>query len=111
MLSDPGEQRGACLNALLCVDFCSVKNIVYPIITFEAPQLQLSLAAYYLDYSVLNLWDYPRRPRVLYPVAGLSCWSGTLTRWNSRPCLAALTPLNFALNLEIHHLYAGFVSR
>ncbi len=40
---------------------------------------------------MLGLCDYPRRPRVLYPAAGLPYWSGVHTRWNTRPCLAALT--------------------
>jgi hypothetical protein len=39
---------------------------------------------------VLDLWNYSRRPRVLYPVAGLPCWSGIHTRWNMRPCPATL---------------------
>jgi hypothetical protein len=30
---------------------------------------------------VLNLWDYSRRPRVLYPVAGLPCRNGIHTHW------------------------------
>ena len=61
--------------------------------TFEAQSLQLTLTAYCLDRPVLNLWNYSRRPRVLYPAAGLPYWSGTCTRWNTRPCLAALTPI------------------
>ena len=65
----------------------------FPLITFEAQSLQLSLTAYCLDLPVLSLWSYPRRPRVLYPAAGLPYWSGTSTRWNTRPCLAALTPI------------------
>ena len=40
---------------------------------------------------MLGLCDYPRRPRVLYPAADLPYWSGVHTRWNTRPCLAALT--------------------
>ncbi|MFH1931204.1 MAG: hypothetical protein ABIN18_06400, partial [Pseudomonadota bacterium] len=47
-----------------------------------------------LDRPVLNLWNYSRRPRVLYPVAGLPCWSGIHTRWNMRPCPAALNGYN-----------------
>ena len=39
---------------------------------------------------MLNLWDYSRWPRVLYPVAGLPYRRGTSTRWNKRPCPAAL---------------------
>jgi hypothetical protein len=61
--------------------------------TFEAQSLQLALTAYCLDRPVLNIWSYFRRPRVLYPAAGLPYWSGIRTRWNTRPCLAALTPV------------------
>ena len=99
MLSDPGEQRSTYLNALLYIDFCRVNSIVLPIVTFEAQSLQLALTAYCLDPSVLSLWSYPRRPRVIYPAAGLPYWSGTLTRWNSRPCLVALTPFKSFLGL------------
>lgn len=60
--------------------------------TFEAQSLQLTLTAYCLDRPVLNLWNYFRRPRVLYPATGLPYWNGIRTRWNTRPCLAALTP-------------------
>jgi len=67
-------------------------------VTFEAQLLQLTLTAYCLDRPVLNLWNYSRRPRVLYPAAGLPYWSGIPTRWNTRPCLAALTPLFAALS-------------
>jgi hypothetical protein len=53
---------------------------------------QLTLTAYCLNRPVLNLWNYFRRPKVLYPAAGLPYWNGISTRWNIRPCLAALTP-------------------
>ena len=81
----------SCLNALLYIDFCWVDRIVLPIVIFEAQLLQLTLTANCLDHPVLNLWNYFRRPRVLYPAAGLPYWSGIRTRWNIRPCLAALT--------------------
>ncbi|MFH1934394.1 MAG: hypothetical protein ABIN18_22835, partial [Pseudomonadota bacterium] len=53
-----------------------------------------------LDRPVLNLWNYSRRPRVLYPVAGLPCWSGIHTRWNMRPCPAALNGYVFSRRLN-----------
>ena len=76
----------------------------FPMKTFEAQSLQLTLTAYCLDCPVLNLWNYSRRPRVLYPAAGLPYWSGIHTRWNIRPCLAALTPviLQLCRNLGIY---------
>ena len=101
MLSDPGEQRSTYHIALLYIDFCRVNSIVLPFVSFEAQSLQLALTAYCLDPSVLNLWSYLHRPRVLYPAAGLPYWSGILTRWNSRPCLAALTPVISRGNLAI----------
>ena len=73
-----------------------MNSIVLPNNAFEAQSLQLTLTAYCLDRPVLNLWNYFRRPRVLYPAAGLLYWNGTCTRWNTRPCLAALTKRLFA---------------
>ncbi len=58
---------------------------------FETQSVQLTLTACCLDPSVLNLWDYSRQSRALYPVAGQPCRDGTYTHWNKRPCPAALT--------------------
>jgi len=69
-------------SALHCVDFQLSKTVVLPVYKhFEALSVQLSLTACCLDPSVLNLWDYSRRPRVLYPVAGLPCRNGIHTHW------------------------------
>ena len=56
----------------------------------EALSVQLAFTACCLDPPVLDLWDHSLRPKVLYPVAGPPCRSGNLTRWNTRPCPAAL---------------------
>ena len=61
-----------------------------------------SLTACCLDPPVLDRWDYSRRPRVLFPVAGLPCRCGLLSRRNTRPCPAALTP---AFLFSERHLY------
>jgi len=62
----------------------------FPFSAFEALSVQRLLTAWCLVPSVLNLWDYSRRPRIHYPVTGLPCRSGILTHWNIRPCPAAL---------------------
>ena len=58
--------------------------------TYEAKSLQLTLTACCLAPIVLNIWSYLRLPDVCYPVADLPCRGGSLTRWNYRPCSAAL---------------------
>ena len=58
--------------------------------SFEAKSLQLSLTACCLARTVLNIWSHLRLPDVCYPVADLPCQDGSLTRWNDRPCSAAL---------------------
>jgi hypothetical protein len=65
------------------------ESVTLPIVVFEAQYVQLMLTACCLGSPVLNLWDYSRRPRVLYPVAGQPCRNGIHTRWNIRPCPAA----------------------
>ena len=89
MLSDPGETGSTDHLVLRYGDFRRVKGVVSRMVTFEAQSLQLALTAYCLDPLVLNLWGHPRRPKVLFPVAGLPCRSGVLTRRNTRPCLDA----------------------
>jgi len=59
----------------------------------EALSVQLAFTACCLDPPVLDLWDHSLRPKVLYPVAGPPCRSGNLTRWNTRPCPAALSTI------------------
>ena len=64
--------------------------------SYEAKSLQLTLTACYLAHTVLNIWSYLRLPGACYPMADLPCRDGILTRWNYRPCSAALpyTPLS-----------------
>ena len=58
--------------------------------SYEAKSLQLALTACYLAYTVLNIWSYLRHPGDCYPVTDLPCRDGNHTRWNNRPCSAAL---------------------
>ncbi|MES9881098.1 MAG: hypothetical protein ABW185_09475 [Sedimenticola sp.] len=103
MLSDPGEIGSTDHLVLRYGDFHRVKGVVSHMVTFEAQSLQLALTAYCLNPLVLDLSDYSRRPKVLFPVAGLPCRSvaglpcrcGLLSRRNTRPCLDALTPFSF----------------
>jgi len=89
----PAGQNSADHPAPLYGDFRRVKGVVPRIETFEAQSLQHSwLTACWLDYPVLNFWDYSRQPKALFPVAGLPCRYGGLTRRNKRPGPAALTP-------------------
>jgi hypothetical protein len=81
----PGKQYSTCQNALYYGGFHYPKGVTLPIGVFEAQYVQLMLTACCLGSPVLNLWDYSRRPRVLYPVAGLPYRSGIHTRWNIRP--------------------------
>jgi len=64
--------------------------------SYEAKSLQLTLTACYLAHTVLNIWSYLRLPGACYPVADLPCRDGNHTRWNNRPCSAAL-PLTFTV--------------
>ena len=59
--------------------------------SYEAKSLQLTLTACYLAHTVLNIWSYLRLPSACYPVADLPCRDGNHTRWNNRPCSAALS--------------------
>ncbi len=86
----PGKQYSTCQCALYYGGFHYPKGVTLPIGVFEAQYVQLMLTACCLGSPVLNLWDYSRRPRVLYPVADLPCRNGIHTRWNIRPCPAAL---------------------
>jgi hypothetical protein len=83
MLSDPGETYYRLPFARQSM-VASIRSTMspFPFGTIEAQSLQLSLTACRLDCHVLNLWGRPRRPMVLYPVAGLPCRDGILTRWN-----------------------------
>jgi hypothetical protein len=91
-------------NAALASMHCIIETSTYltassfSFTTFEAQSVQLSLTACCLDPSVLNLWNYSRRPKVLYPVTGLPCRNGTSARWNTRPCPAALNNLNIRIS-------------
>ena len=58
--------------------------------SYEAKSLQLSFTACCLAHIVLNIWSYLRLPDACYPVVDLPCRDGILTRWNYRPCSAAL---------------------
>ncbi len=58
--------------------------------SYEAKSLQLALTACYLAHTVLNIWSHLRLPGACYPVADLPCRDGIHTRWNNRPCSAAL---------------------
>jgi len=90
IVSDPGEQCSTYQSPCTILASALLTASPIPFGAFEAQSVQLSLTAYCLDCPVLNLWDYSRRPRGLYPVAGLPYRSGTSTRWNIRPCPAAL---------------------
>jgi len=57
--------------------------------TFEAKSLQLSLTAYCLAHTVLNIRSRLRLTDACYPVVDLPCRDGILTRWNYRPGSAA----------------------
>ena len=98
----PTRQTSADHLALAHDDVRRVKGVVPRIETFEALSLQLSLTACCLDPPVLDLWDYSRRPKVLFPVAGLPCRSGLHTRRNLRPCPDALTRYFNAQAFEPH---------
>ena len=97
MLFDPGEAWEALAQSLVALPSVDFRTLNCVVLLFskdiEAQSLQLSLTACQLDPPVLTLWGRPRRAKVLYPVAGLPCRGGIPTRWNIRPCLAALTVL------------------
>ena len=90
IVSDPEEVAQHLPDALCQCGFHYPNGVALPIGVFEAQYVQLMLTACCLAPSVLNLWDYSRRPRVLYPVTGLSYRNGIPSRWNIRPCPAAL---------------------
>ncbi len=88
---DPGKVMQHLPSALHHGGFHTPNGVALSILgSFEAQSVQLSLTACCLGSPVLNLWDYSRRPRVLYPVAGRPCRNGDPTRLNIRPCPAAL---------------------
>jgi len=81
IVSDPGKVMQHLPIALHYSGFHTPNGVTLSILgAFEAQSVQLSLTACCLGSPVLNLWDYSRRPRVLYPVAGLPCRNGTYTR-------------------------------
>ena len=86
----PGKQCSTCHTHCIIETSAYLTASSFPFTVFEAQSVQLTLTACCIDPPVLNLWDYSRRPRVLYPVAGLPFRNGTSTRWNIRPCPAAL---------------------
>jgi hypothetical protein len=115
MLSDPGEARQHRPSRATHGDFRRVKGVVPRIEIFEAQSLQLALTACCLDPPVLNLWDYSRRPEVLFPVAGLPCRGGIHSRRNLRPCPDALTPFPWrssatAIREEVSEKWAAFAT-
>ena len=77
MLFDPGDAEEHLPFALPCGDFRIVNYVVHLIFALSRRyHFSLRLRPIVLNRSVLNLWSYPRRPRVLYPVAGLPSGTG-----------------------------------
>ncbi len=83
----PGRRKVLALTRVY-VDFCLVNSIILS-------HLQLSLTAYCLVHSVLDLCDYPRPTQSFLP----SGWPALLERdlhpLNMRPYLAAPPPIGF----------------
>jgi len=78
--------------------------------TYEAKSLQLTLTACCLAPIVLNIWSYLRLPDVCYPVADLPCRNGSHSRWNDRPCSAALPRTFFSKPISQEYQYISSIN-
>ncbi len=86
--------KSTCLETLFYFNFCRVKRIVPSHLKLSRLNHFKFQSAHCLVHPVLIFAITRADPELsTQRLAYLPYWSGIYTRWNTRPCLAALTPV------------------